>query len=35
MYLNWIEMIEIPIFDEIIFYLSSIKDEKKKLLKAA
>ena len=35
MYLKWNEMIKIPIFDAIIFYLSSIKDEKKKLLKAA
>ena len=28
-------MIKIPIFDAIIYYLSSIKDEKEKLLKAA
>ena len=35
MYLKYTEMIKISIFDAIIFYLSSFKDEKKELPKAA
>ena len=35
MYLKWIEMTNISIFDSIIFYISSIMDEKEKFLKAA